>query len=225
MHRFMQKVNSNANVAIVGGSDLAKIAEQLGGLENLKDFDYVFSENGLVAQKKGEQFHCGSIQKFLGEEKLKKFINYTLKRLSELDIPIKRGTFIEFRNGMLNICPIGRNCSHAERQEFFEYDQKHGIREALAEELRQNLANDMGLQISIGGQISMDVFPVGWDKRYCLQFLDKEFKTIHFFGDKTAPGGNDHEVFEDERTIGHKVTSPDDTMKLLSKMLGIDVEN
>ena len=27
---------------------------------------------------------------------------------SEVDIPIKRGTFIEFRSGMLNISPIGR---------------------------------------------------------------------------------------------------------------------
>lgn len=25
----------------------------------------------------------------------------------------------------------------------------------------------------------------GWDKTYCLQFLTKEFDTIHFFGDKT----------------------------------------
>lgn len=34
-----------------------------------------------------------------------------------------RGTFIEFRTGMINICPIGRNCSHQERLEFYEYDK------------------------------------------------------------------------------------------------------
>lgn len=28
-------------------------------------------------------------------------------------------------------------------------------------------------------------FVQGWDKTYCLQFLTKEFDTIHFFGDKT----------------------------------------
>ena len=37
-----------------------------------------------------------------------------------------------------------------------------------------------------GGQISIDVFPEGWDKRFCLQYLT-EFKEIHFFGDKTTP--------------------------------------
>lgn len=34
-----------------------------------------------------------------------------------------RGTFIEFRNGMLNVSPIGRNCTQEERIAFFEYDK------------------------------------------------------------------------------------------------------
>lgn len=34
-----------------------------------------------------------------------------------------RGTFIEFRNGMLNISPIGRNCTKEERMEFSEIDK------------------------------------------------------------------------------------------------------
>lgn len=34
-----------------------------------------------------------------------------------------RGTFIEFRNGMLNISPIGRSCSQQERIEFLELDK------------------------------------------------------------------------------------------------------
>lgn len=28
-----------------------------------------------------------------------------------IELPLKRGTFIEYRNGMVNISPIGRNCS------------------------------------------------------------------------------------------------------------------
>jgi len=78
---------------------------------------------------------------------------------------------------------------------------------------------------SIGGQISFDVFPTGWDKTYCLRHIEAEkdisgieYKTIHFFGDKSFPGGNDYEIFSDERTIGHAVTCPEDTMKLLKEM-------
>lgn len=32
------------------------------------------------------------------------------------------GTFIEYRTGMLNISPIGRNCNRGERDAFEEYD-------------------------------------------------------------------------------------------------------
>lgn len=42
--------------------------------------------------------------------------------------------------------------------------------------------------ISVGGQISFDVFPEGWDKRYCLGIVEKDsYQVIHFFGDKTMP--------------------------------------
>ena len=34
-----------------------------------------------------------------------------------------RGTFIEFRSGMINVSPIGRNCSQEERDEFEKYDK------------------------------------------------------------------------------------------------------
>ena len=37
-----------------------------------------------------------------------------------------------------------------------------------------------------GGQISFDVFPIGWDKTYCLGLIDlTQYKEVHFFGDKT----------------------------------------
>ena len=79
---------------------------------------------------------------------------------------------------------------------------------------------------SIGGEISFDVFPTGWDKRYCIKHLEEEaqkpgginYTTIHFFGDKTAEGGNDYEIYSDPRTIGHAVDSPQDTMKELKKL-------
>ena len=51
----------------------------------------------------------------------------------------------------------------------------------------------------------MDIFPVGWDKTYCLQFVEKEYGEIHFFGDKVLVGGNDHEIYEDSRTFGYHV--------------------
>lgn len=51
-----------------------------------------------------------------------------LRYVADLEIPVKRGTFIEFRNGMLNVSPIGRNCSQEERDEFEKFDEGAGIR-------------------------------------------------------------------------------------------------
>jgi phosphomannomutase len=83
----------------------------------------------------------------------------------------------------------------------------------MIEALQSNFGN-LNLTYSIGGQISFDVFPSGWDKTYCLKFIDSdEFQEIHFFGDKTFPGGNDHEIFNHPRVIGHTTTGPDDTVQ------------
>ncbi|XP_078427471.1 phosphomannomutase isoform X2 [Wolffia australiana] len=207
MLEFMHKLRKVVTVGVVGGSDLVKISEQLGS----SDYDFVFSENGLIAHKDGKHIGSQSLKTFLGEDKLKEFINFTLHYIADLDIPIKRGTFIEFRSGMLNVSPIGRNCSQEERDEFEKYDKIHNVRPKMVALLQEKFAH-LHLTFSIGGQISFDVFPRGWDKTYCLRFLD-DFHEIHFFGDKTYKGGNDHEIYESERTIGHTVTSPDDTVE------------
>ena len=95
------------------------------------EYDYLFSENGLVAYKDGKLLAEASLKTHLGEEKLKELINFLLHYLADLDIPIKRGTFIEFRKGMLNVSPIGRNCSQEERDEFEQYDKKTSIRSVV----------------------------------------------------------------------------------------------
>jgi phosphomannomutase len=91
-------------------------------------YDYVFSENGLVAHKAGDLLAIQSLKKHLGEDNLKRLINFVLHYVADLDIPIKRGTFIEFRNGMMNVSPIGRNCSQEERDEFERYDKQANVR-------------------------------------------------------------------------------------------------
>jgi phosphomannomutase len=68
------------------------------------------------------------------------------------------GTFVEFRMGMINVSPIGRNCAQDERDAFEQYDHVHHVRKAFVDALRREFA-DYNLTFSIGGQISFDVFP------------------------------------------------------------------
>ena len=85
---------------------------------------------------------------------------------------------------MINVCPIGRNCSKAERDQFEEFDRTAEVRKTFVEKLQVEFA-DLNLKFSIGGQISFDVFPQGWDKSFCLKFIEQHYDEIHFWGDKT----------------------------------------
>ena len=118
---------------------------------------------------------------------------------------------------MLNISPIGRNCSQKERIEFESYDKENKIRETLVNELKLKF-QDLDLSYTIGGQISFDVFPKGWDKTQCLQYLTNDFDTIYFFGDKIEIGGNDHELYNSDFTIGYHVKNPNDTLKICTDL-------
>ena len=220
---FLEK--KDIHIGFVGGSDLKKQIEQLGE-ENFSLFNWRFSENGLLGFKENECIHKKSFVETFGEENFKKFINICLQVLSELDCPVKRGTFIEYRNGMINVSPIGRACSQKEREEFNEYDNIHKIREKMIHKIKnlweiytyENNIIVPTLQFSIGGQISVDIFPKGWDKTYCLQFVENKYDEIHFFGDKTNKGENDFEIYNDSRVIGHHVDKYEDTIKILKNL-------
>lgn len=52
MKEFLKVLKSKVVIGVVGGSDLVKQQEQMGK-DVIHDFDYSFSENGLVAYKDG----------------------------------------------------------------------------------------------------------------------------------------------------------------------------
>jgi phosphomannomutase len=95
----------------------------------LDEFDYAFAENGLTAYKMGKPLESQSFIKHVGEDQYKVLVNFILHYIADMDIPIKRrailfsfhdfkylgdfsGTFVEFRNGMINVSPIGRNATY-----------------------------------------------------------------------------------------------------------------
>lgn len=221
MKDTLKRLSKVVYTAFVGGSDLQKQEEQIG--EDCLDlFDFGFPENGVSCYRGRELVSQESILEFMGEELHRELVEFSLRYIADLDIPVKRGTFLELRRSMINISPIGRNCSQEERMEFFRLDEERGIRKAMVRELERRFGG-RGMHFCIGGQISIDCFPKGWDKTYCLKHL-RDFDTIVFFGDKTEKGGNDYEIFADKRTVGVAVTSPEDTIKKIDEMLKKVVE-
>lgn len=146
MMQLLADLRKKVAIGYVGGSDYAKQQEQLGSAEVPVHslFDFCFAENGLTAYKLGEPLPSNSFIKWIGETKYKELVNFILHYVADLDIPIKRGTFVEFRNGMLNVSPIGRNASIEERNEYQKYDLKHKIRENFVKTLREKFV-DLGL--------------------------------------------------------------------------------
>ena len=135
----------------------------------------------------------------------------------------ERSTFLETRQCTVNVCPIGRvpALTKQERAAFEQADAEAGLRRRVVAKLTAEFgpATEYKLTFSIGGQIGIDVCPSGWDKTFCLRFVsDEEFKSVHFFGDKTHEGGGDYEIYEHPRTIGHAVTSAEDTLQQVREL-------
>lgn len=230
MLQTLAALRQKVAIGFVGGSNLPKQQEQLGTAQVAVTsmFDFCFAENGLTAYRLGEQLASQSFIGWLGQEKYQRLAKFCLKYIANLDLPVMTGTFVEFRNGMINVSPVGRNASTKERNEYEKFDLEHGIRKGFVEALKKEFP-DLGLTYSIGGQISFDVFPTGWDKTYCLQHVEAEanrpdgvkYTTIHFFGDKVFPGGNDWEIAQDSRTTEHPVKNPEETITILKKLFDL----
>ena len=199
-------------LAVVGGSNIAKIKNQLG--DSIKLFDHVFAENGTVTYDK-EIIVNESITSFLNDQYNNLMLNI-MNELIRIDIPVRRGTFIELRNSCINVSPIGRNCSYDERIDFKKYDDVNHVRQHIINNLSGYLIK-YDLTAVIGGMISFDIYPNGWDKTYCLKYLDK-YDTIHFFGDNTHIGGNDNTIYKSDRTIGHTIENPEHLIDLLNRI-------
>jgi phosphomannomutase len=217
MVTLLRKLKETAVVGFVGGSDLDKQREQLGDIVDL--FDFSFSENGVIASRKGTVLPSPRFIDKIGETKYNILVDFMQKYIADLDIQNKKSKFVECRNGMINVSPIGRDCSQSERNAFESYDKTHSVREGMISVLKKTFV-DYKLTFSIGGQISFDVFPAGWDKTYCLRHLENEgFKCIYFYGDKTQPGENDYELYIHPAVNGVSVTSPENTIELVTRTL------
>ena len=91
----------------------------------------------MTAYRLGVPLVSTSFIQWIGEAKYKDLVKFVLHYIADLDLPVKRGTFVEFRNGMINISPIGRNASTQERNEYEKFDLEHGIRKKFVEVLKE----------------------------------------------------------------------------------------
>jgi len=99
MLQLLSQLRHKCAIGFVGGSNLIKQQEQLGtpSVAVTTLFDFCFAENGLTAYRMGQALPSTSFIGWLGEERYKQLVNFCLVYVAGLDIPVKRGTFVEFR--------------------------------------------------------------------------------------------------------------------------------
>ena len=181
---------------LVTGSDLDKMVEQVPK-DILENAIGLFSCSGNTYHVDGMEVYN---RKFNKPETLMPFLNMVL---AHSKYPHRYGNHIEDRGSMVNFSIVGRDCTMEQRKEFFEWDNKHNERERIANILKQKMT---GIDATIGGQISIDIYDKGSDKSQVLSVIQEELGDTAvgdyiFFGDRTMEGGNDYPLAE---LLSHK---------------------
>ncbi|CCI50594.1 unnamed protein product [Albugo candida] len=89
MRERLRRLKSQITIGVVGGSDLCKQKEQLGE-DVVNEFDYSFSENGLVAYHNGSLIGEKNLRDEYTDAQLNRFLDYVLMYIASSQIPVKR---------------------------------------------------------------------------------------------------------------------------------------
>lgn len=147
---------------------------------------------------------------FVAQEKLLK--------ASHISLPFT-GNFVSYRQSLLNWCPIGRDAAADDRASFQEFDKQHGYRIKAKKKLEKKLKknNIEGIEIALGGQTSLDIFPTGWNKTFALQHFTG--RDVWFVGDRCEVGGNDQAIYDviEKEGQAFKTSGPIETIKIIKE--------
>ena len=198
---FLQFSKENV-VYLVTGSDHDKVLEQVPA-DILSLVRGVFTCSGNQYWENGCLIHENA---FSAPEKLLSYLKDTIKYTG---YHTKTGRHIEIRPGMINFSTVGRNCTTEQRKQYYYWDKEKGERKHMRDRIKRMFPE---LDCVIGGEISVDIYPMGCDKSQAISFIKENNKAcpISFFGDKLSPGGNDYSVLS---ALNEEDREPYDTAK------------
>ena len=208
----LRSLSTVAEIGILSGSNYSYIQEQMSHIltkSELKFKTHILPCNGTQyypplreANARHEKLFSVFMKDELGDQNYRELIKIILElqeHISKKSIPLS-GNFIDYRESMVNWCPIGRSASSSERKEFIEIDNQsglHSMRTEYLDRLRLKLKrlgwNDK-ITCALGGDTSFDIYPSGWDKTFALRHFEN--KEIWFVGDRCDEGGNDKALYD-----------------------------
>ncbi len=210
--QFFLQWMKDKEVIFVTGSDKEKTIEQVG--------EKIWTNASRIYQSCGNAVYQGGYlihkNQFDLDPELKKLL---LEFIMLSDCPKQFDNHIEERIGLINFSTIGRSCPQEAREEYYKWDIQVKERETFCNKIEERFPE---LEATIGGQISIDIYPKGQNKAQVLEDLVGDH--ITFFGDKCEPGGNDYPIvaelekqFEENNrhSVVHRVKDYKDTWNIL----------
>ena len=212
--QFFLNWMKDKNVYLVTGSDKDKTIEQVG--EKIWfNVTRAYQSCGNAVYEKGKLIRQSD---FKLDVELQRML-FTLKACS--DWKHHHGNHIEERIGLVNYSSIGRSCPQIHRNAYHMWDMLIEERKLFCKIVEDTFPE---LEATIGGEISIDIYPKGKNK---AQVLDDITGPVMFFGDRCEPGGGDYPLaarieYEYEHSfdkgIIHNVKDWKETYKILGEI-------
>lgn len=201
------------NIAyIASGSDYTKIKEQVPSYI-IELFSGIYCSMGNELYIKNNLIYYN---KFTPDKDLLNMLQYyrdTTKYKGKLYT-----NYIEIRKGMINFSVLGRDSSKEARNHYNKWDKIYKERVYIRKQLLQKYPQ---YDITLGGEISIDITLNGYGKEQIITHLRKKYKKekIIFFGDKIEQGGNDYSIaqacVQDSNSKVVHVNGPEDCVTKL----------
>ncbi len=206
-------VEQNKSVYFASGSDIKKIREQLPeDVEAVTEGIFSCLGNQLWQEQK-LIYQTSFLPSKAFFQDLQLYLDHGARYRT------RTGRHVESRVGMVNFSVIGRNATPEERKTYKQWDEVHREREDFLEYITSRYP---AVEASIGGEISVDIYPRGNDKSQVIKYLSnmEPASSYVFVGDRTDPGGNDYAITQAieqcEGSRWFKVNSWKDTRDLIN---------
>jgi len=239
----LAKLLKIAKVGIVTGSKLEDVYKQCHPLLNSLNFSYNLTNlylmpcNGTQVYEwdidKGWQASIvNDMVKYISNKDYQKLIRQLVRTQLAIindadflrDFNIE-SDFLDYRGSLMNWCPIGRSSMQSSRANFISIDKEKKIRDNMIQSLKAYLIGDgfdiSKINISKGGQTSVDIYPTGWDKTYALKYFMESPSDIYFVGDACEEGQNDYELYMHQKKYNQAfiTTGPTKTIAIIDDII------
>jgi phosphomannomutase len=196
------------DVYLITGSDRPKTIEQIG--------EKIYNRCKRVYNCSGGDVWEGSRQIKVDNWKIPLQVKSWLEnKLEESKFPLRTGLHIEERSGMVNFSVVGRNATLGERKLYVQWDENNLERKHIVAQFNFRFPE---LDAKAGGETGIDIAPRGSDKSQIIYDFDID-DTLHFYGDRMDPQGNDYPLkkvlWERGNSSTHQVKDWKHTWELL----------